>query len=255
MAVLSFDDYSGDKKPVNENKKVKRSDKRKQKKIQEKVETSTPAFNFRKLKNTPKLKQEEVNENAFQVGDTYKVKIVVDVPVSLVKQYSEKVSQDTGKDALENFSESELAEQMVDYIVKQNLNIDSVPNSVAVGEEAIEQDVTQPEEVQADAEQVEDETSTEETTKETTEEDPDGLLNMTDDDITFGDDEENVEVEEETSDEEGEKAEDGSDMEFEAEESDLGEEIEVEEEEKSEEDSKEEEETLDGMFQNVMKRK
>lgn len=252
MGLLSFDDYSGDKKPLDENKKLKRSEKRKNKKIQEKVESSQP--DFRKLKNTPKKNLKEigskakVNENAFQVGDNYKVKIVIDVPVSLVKQYSDKVSQDTGKNALENFSESELAEQMVDYIVKQNLNIDSVPTSVAVGEEVIEEDDIQVEEIaKEDADTLEGETSTD-NTEEVIEEEPaeeettdeeadDGLLSMTDDDITFEDDEE-------------EGSDENNELEFEAEEKELGEEIEVEEEDKSEE----EEESLDGMFQNILKK-
>ena len=243
MGLLSFEDYSGDKKLLNENKKLKRSEKRKNKKIQEKIDSSQS--DFKRLKNTPNKKfTNKLNENAFQVGDNYKVKIVVDVPVSLVKQYSDKVSQDTGKNALENFSESELAEQMVDYIVKQNLNIDSVPTSVAVGEEAIEEDGSQGEEMAIeDADTVEDETSTD-TDVDNTEEpeneekSDDGLLSMTDDDISFEDDEE-----------EDEKSDENNELEFEAEEKELGEEIEVEEEK-----SEEEEESLDGMFQNILKK-
>lgn len=253
MALISFDDYSSGKKPLTEKKKLKRSEKRKGKKVQERIETSTP--NFKKLTNKiGKKTLKKVNENSFQVGDDYKVKIVIDVPVSLVKEYSEKVQQETGKDALENFSESELAEQMIDYIVKQNLNIDNIPTSLAVGEDVIEQGETQPEEVvEADADQVEEETSTESDITEESEGDDDGLLGMSDDDITFEDDTES----------EGEESE-GGELEFEAEEKDLDEDIVVEEESDEEEEFEtdksktekpsEEEESLDDMFQQILKK-
>lgn len=244
MGLLSFEDYSNGKKSVklDENKRQKRSDKRKQKSI---IENSKPIFKKLKEQDNKILK---VNENSFQVGDNYKVKIVIDVPVSLIKQYSEKVQQDTGKNALENFSEAELAEQIVDYIVKQNLNIDNIPSAVAVGEEIIEQDVEQVEaQASEDADQLEDETMTDTDTESEDTKDSvsdDGMLNMTDNDISFEDDDSE------------EKIEDGEDLEFEAEETDLGEEIEVEDENTKDKkkDSEEEEESLEGMFKKVLKK-
>jgi hypothetical protein len=81
---------------------------------------------------------QKVNESAFKVGSDYKVKVTIDVPISLVKAYIEKVSQETGKNALDNFSESEIAEQMVQHTLK-NLNIDNIPSAMSVGDSPAQQ--------------------------------------------------------------------------------------------------------------------
>lgn len=81
------------------------------------------------------IKPKKINESAFKVGDDYKVKITFDIPINLIQEYIKKVQTETGKNALDNFSESELAEQMVHYVLKHNINIDQIPSAVAVGEE------------------------------------------------------------------------------------------------------------------------
>jgi hypothetical protein len=86
-------------------------------------------------KQREKLNENKVNEAAFKIGNDFKVKVTVDVPVALIQSYIQKVTEETGKNALDNFSESELAEQMVQYVVKQNLHIDSIPSALSVGDQ------------------------------------------------------------------------------------------------------------------------
>jgi hypothetical protein len=94
-------------------------------------------------------KLQKINEAAFKVGDDYKVKITIDVPVSLVKAYIEKVSQETGRNALDNFSETEIAEQMVQHTLKHNLHLDSIPASVTVGDSLAQEELTADQQVDA----------------------------------------------------------------------------------------------------------
>lgn len=91
-------------------------------------------------------KQRMLKESAFKVGDDYKVKVTFDVPLSLMTAYIEKVQSETGKNALEFFSESELAEQLGQYILKQHLNIDQLPTAIAVGETSTNDTATSTEE-------------------------------------------------------------------------------------------------------------
>jgi hypothetical protein len=77
----------------------------------------------------------KVNESSFLVGQDYKVKSTFDVSQQLVQQYIEKVTEETGRNPLDNFNEAEIAEQMIDYIVKQNLIIDNLPSDFTVGSE------------------------------------------------------------------------------------------------------------------------
>jgi hypothetical protein len=99
------------------------------------VNSSTPSVSEGKLHKSVVSKQRMVKESAFKVGDDYKVKVTFDIPVSLISSYIEKVQSETGKNALEHFNETELAEQMAQYILKQHLNIDQIPSALAVGED------------------------------------------------------------------------------------------------------------------------
>jgi len=205
MNILSFDNFgSHSKNSIREKRSVKRQ-KRK--------------LNENKFKN-------KINENSFQVGDDYKVKITIDLPISLVKEYIEKVQNETNKNPLDNFSESELAEQMVNYIIKNNLNIDNLPYNFSVGDEIDTEDKDETELenetdlASNDVDKLKKETETE------TVDDSDGLINMTDDDINF----------------EGDEIE-------------LGEEIEIDENDKTEKEKKkeseEEEESLDRLYKKI----
>ena len=100
------------------------------------------------------LKKAGINEAALLVDADYKVKLTLDVPVALVKAFLDKVKSETGKDATGSYTEAELAEEMVRYIVKKNLVIDQIPSSLAVGNGAAEAGAPAPDattEVQNDA--------------------------------------------------------------------------------------------------------
>jgi hypothetical protein len=103
----------------------------------------------------------KINENSFLVGSDYKVKIVIDIPQSLVKEYIEKVKNETDKDPLDNFSEAEIAEQIVAFTIKQNLFIDNLTPDFTVGSENTQ---TTKEEISNDAEQLSDDLGVEDET-------------------------------------------------------------------------------------------
>lgn len=108
--------------------------------------TPAPVVSESNLHKSVVTKQRMVKESAFKVGDDYKVKVTFDIPVSLISAYIEKVQSETGKNALEHFNETELAEQMAQYILKQHLNIDQLPSALAVGEDPNNSDSTEAQE-------------------------------------------------------------------------------------------------------------
>jgi hypothetical protein len=210
-----------------------------------------------------------VNEAAFKLGKDYKVKVTVDVPVSLIQSYIQKVTEETGKNALDNFSENELAEQMVQYIVKQNLHIDSIPSALSVGDQPAQNIST---EQQVDAAKLgaafgdeqelnfEDEMDLDldldlEIEEETSDEIESEDIEITDGDLSLDgeeSDEEAINLDSDDVAEFGDEKEEGEELELEDSEETLGEEREVEnessdsEEEKieTETESEEEEETV-----------
>jgi hypothetical protein len=115
----------------------------------------------KETKNTepipPLLKKtKRVNENSFLVGQDYKVKVVIDVPQSLVQEYIDKVKEETDKDPLDNFSEAEIAEQIISFLVKKNLFIDNLSPEFTVGSEDLGSDEKSNSALGADAESLTD---------------------------------------------------------------------------------------------------
>jgi hypothetical protein len=108
----------------------------------------------KKNKLSPPLLSENkrVNENSFLVGQDYKVKVVIDVPKSLVQEYIDKVKEETDKDPLDNFSEAEIAEQIVSFLVKKNLFIDNLSPEFTVGSDYLGTDEKSNSALDADAE-------------------------------------------------------------------------------------------------------
>lgn len=98
----------------------------------------------------------KVNEASFLVGDEYKVKTTFDVSKQLVTQYIEKVIEETGRNPLDNFNEAEVAEQMIDYIVKKNMIIDNLPSDFTVGSEDSSKLENSVEKAEADSEELSD---------------------------------------------------------------------------------------------------
>lgn len=116
---------------------------------------------FKKLKSdnkiiTPKVQELKVNENSFLVGADFKVKVVIDVPQALVQEYINKVKDETDKDPLDNFSEAEIAEQIVTFLIKKNLIIDNLTPEFTVGSENVGNTEKSQDSLQSDADALSD---------------------------------------------------------------------------------------------------
>jgi hypothetical protein len=77
-------------------------------------------------------------ESTILVEGSYKVKTTFSVPSNLIDEYKAKVHEDTGDDVNKAYTDTELAEQMVEYILQKYLVIDNIPTSLAVGENTID---------------------------------------------------------------------------------------------------------------------
>ena len=127
IRISSFDEFTklGAKKIVKEDKKYSSI----------KKELVKPS---RKIQSKVKPLKESAT---FKVGDVFKVKSTFDVPVSMVKDYIDKVKKESSKNPLDNFSHTEIAEELVKHIVISNMNLANMPTSITVGESTIENDI------------------------------------------------------------------------------------------------------------------
>jgi hypothetical protein len=80
-----------------------------------------------------RTKQEVVNETVYQVENTYRVNVIVDVEAKLLSSYSKKVKQNTGKEIQDLMGNAMLAEELVKYIIKENLDADKIPATAIIG--------------------------------------------------------------------------------------------------------------------------
>lgn len=87
-------------------------------------------------KYTLKRKRTElIKESIMTVNDIYKVKTMIDVPQSLINAYIKKVKDNSGKNARQFWSDTDIAEEIVKYISSNYMNVDSIPTSILVGGE------------------------------------------------------------------------------------------------------------------------
>ena len=78
-----------------------------------------------------------VKESVMQVQDTYRVKVFVDVPQSLINGYVKKVKDTMGdKNARQFFSDVDMAEELVKYVITNNVLLDKIPANALFGGEA-----------------------------------------------------------------------------------------------------------------------
>lgn len=89
-----------------------------------------------------------VNESVFKIGDVYKVKPIVDIPKSLINAFVSKAKKEQDVDPRENWSDTDIAELMVNYVVATFMNIDSIPVEAIMGDKK-PKDITVSEPVQA----------------------------------------------------------------------------------------------------------
>ena len=111
---------------------------------------------FEKHRNLRKSSSEvktTVNESVLQVNDIYKVRVLVDVPQSLVNSYVKKAKDELGKNVRQFYGDMDIAEELVKNVVMSGLTIDTIPATSLVGGEVPQaqgqaqgQTQTQPEE-------------------------------------------------------------------------------------------------------------
>ena len=127
----------------------------------------------------------KVNENVMVVGDNFQVKTTFDVSKSMVKDYVDKIKEETGKNPLEMWGAADIAEQMVIYTLKEYLKLDNIPTRVLVGDAETKDE----KEVDAEDSDIEITETEEDFTKdkkeevEVEEETSFGMSNVSDDDI------------------------------------------------------------------------
>jgi hypothetical protein len=74
-----------------------------------------------------------IKESVIQVGDIYKVRVMADVPQSLLNAYVKKVKDTTGKNVRQFFGDVEVAEELVRHIVTLGLDVDTIDPNVLLG--------------------------------------------------------------------------------------------------------------------------
>lgn len=75
-----------------------------------------------------------VYESVHKMGDEYRVNGVI-IPKSLINSFVSKAKKEYDIDAKENFSEIDLAQMLVDYVMKNYLEIDSLPVKTILGKD------------------------------------------------------------------------------------------------------------------------
>lgn len=201
---MSFSDYASGKTPVAESVAPAKAAIPKPA-----VVAPKPVAAIRKPAVAAPVAKKVIKESAFIVGNDFKVKLVLDIPQSIVNDYVAKVKKDTGKDALANFTVEEVAEEMVRYIIKTKLSIENLPAALSVGEQTqsdTEGDIGQEgEDIEFEVD--DDETEEKEPTKEP----------VNDEDDPFKDETEEFELDDEDDDTEPVKSGDANDkMSFQA---------------------------------------
>jgi hypothetical protein len=74
-----------------------------------------------------------IKESVLQVNDIYKVRIMADVPQSLLNAYVKKVKDNVGKNLKQFFGDMDLAEEIVKWVVQNGLDTDKMPANALVG--------------------------------------------------------------------------------------------------------------------------
>lgn len=88
-----------------------------------------------------KLESFKTNESVTPIGDKYLVNGIT-IPQRVVNAYSKKVKEQTGKDLKQIYSESQIAEELIKYVVDKFLDVEALPVSALIGgeEEMVEEE-------------------------------------------------------------------------------------------------------------------
>lgn len=87
---------------------------------------------FSQYSKIPGLK---INESVVKLGNEFKVNSTYIVPLELIKQFTDKVKEETKKNPFEFWSAAEIAEQMIKYTLDQFMKIENLPSEILVGDE------------------------------------------------------------------------------------------------------------------------
>lgn len=113
-----------------------------------------------------------IHEQVFKMGDVYKVRTNIEIPRTLINKFVSKAKKEHEVDPKENWSDIELAQLFVDYVLANYLNDESLPVEGILGKQektpgAIEGTVDAGEEFEETDEQILDTVDTVETPIET----------------------------------------------------------------------------------------
>lgn len=78
---------------------------------------------------------DSVHEQVFKMGDEYKVRTNISIPKTLVNKFVSKAKKEHDVDPKENWSDIELAQLFVDYILANYLNNESLPVEGILGKQ------------------------------------------------------------------------------------------------------------------------
>ena len=126
---------------------------------------------YKKAKKENRLEKSIKEAVVMKVDNAFKVKPIADISQSLINAYVKKVKEETGKELKDFFSEMDLAEALVKYVIEKGLDVDSIPSNALLGENAESAEDDSDVEVEETEEEVVDEVEeTEEEVEETEEE-------------------------------------------------------------------------------------
>ena len=113
-----------------------------------------------------------IHEQVFKMGDVYKVRTNIEIPRTLINKFVSKAKKEHEVDPKENWSDIELAQLFVDYILANYLNDESLPVEGILGKQektpgAVEDTVDAGEEFEETDEEILDNVESVETTVET----------------------------------------------------------------------------------------
>ena len=154
---------------------------------------------YKKAKKENRLEKSIKEAVVMKVDNTLKVKPIADIPQSLINNYVKKVKEETGKELKDFFSEMDLAEALVKYVIENGLDVENIPSSALLGENAESAEDDSDVEVEETEEVVDEVEETEEEVEETEE---------AEEEVEDTEDEEEEEEEETEEDEEEEEVED-----------------------------------------------
>ncbi|MCK9446045.1 hypothetical protein M0Q50_04045 [bacterium] len=75
-----------------------------------------------------------IKESFIPKGDIYDGNVSIELPKSLIKAYTKKIKDESGKTATDFFAETTIAEKIVDYVIATYLNVENLPSSILFGD-------------------------------------------------------------------------------------------------------------------------